>query len=487
MELIDAVLSLKDTTVPGLLVLAGVIFLLLALGAQLTAHIHIPETSQRYSAILGGTLLFSGVILFLVTGGVSKANSAMGTATATVAQPAISPTAPPGTPMIDATPSAMDSPSEPTPVYRSALASVSPEDLFQVAMHWDVAVENGFATPSNWVTRGFTETMVPTMDVQFDNSGLNVHLISGADIVRAVFYNEAAQLNTSDQYMISVDAQAQYQTGCEYGLMFAGDINNGFYRFMIENSDIEGDNNLWYFVDRVSDHGGQGLRHTMVITSTPLLLSEAPSDLHVVAQGQRYLFYVNNTYIDEIYTDRIAGAKVGVSVGLCPNLEAKYKMENFRAYKQPGIPLAKTLPLDFFADDTTPDVHSPRTNHQKAYIPRFTAADFTLNFSTRVLAKTWDPIAIKFRAHEKDYYQLNLLQQGVELEKSDGTTISRAAMPARLLDDPSSSCTLIVRRGRISVFINGLRVAMFEDDANFGAGEILFDGLIDFKEVTVLP
>jgi hypothetical protein len=58
--------ALKDTPIPTLLVIAGIIFLLLSIAGQLAGRIAVPPERQRWAAVMGGILLVSGVALYVV-------------------------------------------------------------------------------------------------------------------------------------------------------------------------------------------------------------------------------------------------------------------------------------------------------------------------------------------------------------------------------------------------------------------------------------
>jgi hypothetical protein len=58
--------ALKDTPIPTILVVAGIVFLLLSIAGQLAGRIAVPPERQWWAAVMGGTLLLSGVALYVV-------------------------------------------------------------------------------------------------------------------------------------------------------------------------------------------------------------------------------------------------------------------------------------------------------------------------------------------------------------------------------------------------------------------------------------
>jgi hypothetical protein len=64
MESVVAVL--KDTPVPTILVVAGILFLLLAIAGQVAGRITVAPERQRWAAVMGSILLIAGLALYVV-------------------------------------------------------------------------------------------------------------------------------------------------------------------------------------------------------------------------------------------------------------------------------------------------------------------------------------------------------------------------------------------------------------------------------------
>jgi hypothetical protein len=58
--------ALKDTPIPTILVIAGIVFLLLAIAGQLAGRIAVAPERQRWAALIGGGLLAIGLALHIV-------------------------------------------------------------------------------------------------------------------------------------------------------------------------------------------------------------------------------------------------------------------------------------------------------------------------------------------------------------------------------------------------------------------------------------
>lgn len=58
--------ALKDTPIPTILVLAGIVFLLLSIAGQLAGRIAVAPERQRWAAVVGGVLLAAGIVLHVL-------------------------------------------------------------------------------------------------------------------------------------------------------------------------------------------------------------------------------------------------------------------------------------------------------------------------------------------------------------------------------------------------------------------------------------
>jgi hypothetical protein len=62
----EVITALKDTPIPTILVVAGIVFLLLAIAGQLAGRIVVAPERQRWAAVIGGGLLAIGVALYVI-------------------------------------------------------------------------------------------------------------------------------------------------------------------------------------------------------------------------------------------------------------------------------------------------------------------------------------------------------------------------------------------------------------------------------------
>jgi hypothetical protein len=63
----DSIVSvLKDTPIPTILVVSGIVFLFLALAGQIAGRLEVPPERQKWSALAGALLLSAGLLLYLI-------------------------------------------------------------------------------------------------------------------------------------------------------------------------------------------------------------------------------------------------------------------------------------------------------------------------------------------------------------------------------------------------------------------------------------
>ena len=62
----SVIAALKDTPIPTILVIVGIVFLLLAIAGQLAGRIAVAPERQRSAAVIGGILLTAGVVLYVI-------------------------------------------------------------------------------------------------------------------------------------------------------------------------------------------------------------------------------------------------------------------------------------------------------------------------------------------------------------------------------------------------------------------------------------
>jgi len=62
----NIIAALQGTPLPTLLVVGGIVFLFLAVVGEITGKFKLEDKQQKWSAIIGTLLLFSGIVLYVV-------------------------------------------------------------------------------------------------------------------------------------------------------------------------------------------------------------------------------------------------------------------------------------------------------------------------------------------------------------------------------------------------------------------------------------
>jgi hypothetical protein len=124
----DSVIALlKDTPIPTILVLSGIVFLFLALAGQIAGKLEVPPTRQKWAAAAGAVFLSVGLLLYLAPG-LPRASLAEGMPEPTrTALPEIAAVDPTGEPQ-EPTPAQGAVPSPPSSIAANSSATEGGED-----------------------------------------------------------------------------------------------------------------------------------------------------------------------------------------------------------------------------------------------------------------------------------------------------------------------------------------------------------------------
>ena len=87
-QIIQVITALKDTPVPTILIICGVLFLLLAVASKFAGRIEVPPARQKWAGLIGVFLLISGLVLYIVP----PATSVISSTPTSTATPTLSPT-----------------------------------------------------------------------------------------------------------------------------------------------------------------------------------------------------------------------------------------------------------------------------------------------------------------------------------------------------------------------------------------------------------
>lgn len=85
----EILVALKDTPIPTILVIGGLVFLFLSMNGQFSTKAKIPPHRQRFSAILGIILLLSGIFLYVIPALTAETVIPLPTSTSTLVPPTL--------------------------------------------------------------------------------------------------------------------------------------------------------------------------------------------------------------------------------------------------------------------------------------------------------------------------------------------------------------------------------------------------------------
>lgn len=304
------------STNEGVLLLIGALFFIIGLvggGFEISA-IKVP-TINKYSRIASAAVgaLFMSISIFRLiappdigTGGTSSpvatsvASSNSPVPTLTTAPPTVAPT------------------DMPTPTTAPS-ATPTNQEYLTVAKSWPQAFMDTFDDDTGkW--RYINSNANPSVTVSYDGR-YSLLVDAQNNSVREAFYREAGP-PIPDVFYLSVEADANLQTGCEYGII-AGNFGQERYEFSIVGDKKQ------YRITRVLKSGDKETR-TDLIPATDLPADvRTPNILRIIAQANRYLLYINDIYVDEIADSRIDVNRIGTGIFVCKGRTATLVFDNF--------------------------------------------------------------------------------------------------------------------------------------------------------------
>jgi hypothetical protein len=206
----------------------------------------------------------------------------------------------------------------------------SSEDSIETARNWPIVAADNFSNETS--RRHWTRLENPAGSIEetFDSGfRIDVQTVGDGHAASHVFYfNEDAVLR--DRFLISVDAALSLQSGCMYGIIFRGTLDENFYSFYIWPPDSNPDSIFTQAYGLVRKAPGQEKKFEDIIPLTNLRNDLVISTLSVLGNGSNYKFYVNDVLIDEANDDRLRGSKAGIGTITCSFLEsAHFVFDNF--------------------------------------------------------------------------------------------------------------------------------------------------------------
>jgi hypothetical protein len=272
MDLIGTLQELQKTSIPNLLVIAGIVFLLLSLVGELGAIVRLPQDRQKPVGIVGIVLLVLGIGLYLI--------------------PSPAPSA--------------DSPEE--------LAS----KLLREAQNWEPIANTEFATdtwPKDFNEEGWAGNATIT--------GSGTYLVTlnyigeGSDAT----YWIIPILEPASDFYLSVE-----------GKFIEGEDENG-YGLLFRLNGIGDPGYLFRLFERVNEYDIQyvdnGLVELKHLTLSPAISKGRFNKITVIARGTEFYFYINDTFVEHISDNQRTRGSVGLRMAVDKGTEHVFEFDNF--------------------------------------------------------------------------------------------------------------------------------------------------------------
>jgi hypothetical protein len=284
----EIIKALKDTPIPTILVVAGIVFLLLAVAGQIAGKVNVPRDRQRLSMLIGVILIVLGAIIYMI----------------------------------------------PQPVLVPIPAKT---DIRDVAIKWPLVKKDTFSdTPSHWGVGAL------------DNGPIkgSRRIIDGRyrwEIKSSAAYHDiwSVDLDPVNDFYLAVDARlvSGDPKKISYGLMFrnqsrdqGGNILSIFYNFLI--TDIQ------KYIFSFSD--GKQMNSIIEWLSSSAIHPGEYNRLEVVANGSIFYFYINGQALGYAEDNRSQIGLVGLSIETYSDLDAVLDFDNFELRRKPLVePISK--------------------------------------------------------------------------------------------------------------------------------------------------
>ena len=134
-----------------------------------------------------------------------------------------------------------------------------------------------------------------------------------------VHWRVLADVQVGSDFDLSVDVQKRSGLSSDtYGIVFR-ETNGDFYTFLI--NDIR---QYWVSVKQ------SGRWYSVIMPQrTDAIEPRKVNTLRVVAEGNRFLFYINDQLVDEATDDTLSSGAVGLAIELLASHEAVFEFDNF--------------------------------------------------------------------------------------------------------------------------------------------------------------
>jgi hypothetical protein len=236
------ILALKDTPVPTILVIGGMVFLFLAIAGQITGEIKVPTGRQKISAVLGIILLVSGILLYVIPSSTAETLTSTPTSTLTSenSQQVNAPTESTSNSNGTQQPSTMEfiynaikleNIKTDRTIYASGDDVIITYELVNRSDETIVVPENTdysqsfylVGTIQRWIERLGNENYIPSSAARDGNK-----YAAGGEIIPITFYKDGTTLTPGESIPLEITLNT-------------ANFSEGLYRFYVEYKKLEGD------------------------------------------------------------------------------------------------------------------------------------------------------------------------------------------------------------------------------------------------------
>lgn len=298
------ILALKDTPVPTILVIGGMVFLFLAIVGQITGEIKVPSGRQKISAVLGVVLLASGILLYVLPSPSTETGNPIPTSTL-----ALENTQQPSTPT-ESISNESDGTQQPSTIefiYNAIKLENLKTDRTTYASGDDVIItyelvnrsDETIVVPENtdysqsyylvgtiqrWIERLGNDNYMPFSTAKEGNK-----YAAGGEIIPVTFYKDGTTLKPDESIPLKITLNT-------------ANFSEGTYRFYVEYKKLEGD----VLQTASTEFKIQGYLYTPVPTNTvPAVIpatstpqySESELSLDQFQNGTNYGFWFDKEVV----------------------------------------------------------------------------------------------------------------------------------------------------------------------------------------------
>lgn len=305
MNVLETLQGLQSTPIPNLLVLAGIIFLILAFVGEIGAVVRLPKNKQKWAGAIGALLLGLGTGMYLVP----KAEPAS-------VIPAPSPVESTLPPLIESVPV---TPTEILPTSTPSLEKFAAE-LLSEAQRWQ-AVVGGHFDSDTWPETSYESDVWHSTSIITENDTF---------LATVTYIGEGSEagkwfipvLDQVSDFYLNVDGRlVRGSDSNSYGLLFRSNgADTPTYAFRCFEDRRRFD------VQIITDETWKELTGA---TPSPGILPGEFNRLTVIARGTDFYFYIDGKFVHHVSDHEMARGNVGLRVSAKKGVEQVVEFDNF--------------------------------------------------------------------------------------------------------------------------------------------------------------